>query len=106
MHILNKALNLRMVDPGVIFIDGTHIKASTNKKSSINPGSIPMTRQMTHTSVPREVFFGIPPQIGTESAPTEAGLPVAGDVLTKTNAKLAKKDEKFSTAISGRNTWI
>ena len=30
-HILNKALNNRMVDPGVIFIDGTHIKASANK---------------------------------------------------------------------------
>lgn len=31
-HILNKALNNRMVDPNVIFIDGTHIKASANKK--------------------------------------------------------------------------
>ena len=31
-HILNKALNHRMVDPSVIFIDGTHIKASANKK--------------------------------------------------------------------------
>ena len=30
-HILNKALNNRMVDPGVIFIDGTHIKDSANK---------------------------------------------------------------------------
>ena len=27
-----KALNNRMVDPGVIYIDGTHIKASANKK--------------------------------------------------------------------------
>lgn len=31
-HILNKAVNNRMVDPSVIFIDGTHIKASANKK--------------------------------------------------------------------------
>ena len=31
-HILNKALNLRMIDPNVIFMDGTHIKASANKK--------------------------------------------------------------------------
>lgn len=31
-HILNKALNHHMVDPGMIFIDGTHIKASANKK--------------------------------------------------------------------------
>lgn len=31
-HILNKALNNRMVDPSTIFIDGTHIKASANKK--------------------------------------------------------------------------
>ena len=31
-HILNKALNNRMVDPTMIFIDGTHIKASANKK--------------------------------------------------------------------------
>ena len=31
-HILNKALNNRMVDPDTIFIDGTHIKASANKK--------------------------------------------------------------------------
>ena len=31
-HILNKALNNRMVDPRIIFIDGTHIKASANKK--------------------------------------------------------------------------
>lgn len=31
-HILNKALNNKMVDPSVIFIDGTHIKASANKK--------------------------------------------------------------------------
>ena len=31
-HILNKAINTRMVDPSVIYIDGTHIKASANKK--------------------------------------------------------------------------
>lgn len=31
-HILNKALNSRMVDPDTIFIDGTHVKASANKK--------------------------------------------------------------------------
>lgn len=31
-HILNKAINNRMVDPSIIFIDGTHIKASANKK--------------------------------------------------------------------------
>ena len=31
-HILNKALNNRMLDPSTIFIDGTHIKASANKK--------------------------------------------------------------------------
>ena len=31
-HILNKALNNKMVDPSAIFIDGTHIKASANKK--------------------------------------------------------------------------
>ena len=31
-HILNKALKNRMVDPSTIFIDGTHIKASANKK--------------------------------------------------------------------------
>jgi transposase/ribosomal protein L37E len=31
-HILNKALNNKMLDPSVIFIDGTHIKASANKK--------------------------------------------------------------------------
>lgn len=31
-HILNKALNHRMVDANAIFIDGTHIKASANKK--------------------------------------------------------------------------
>lgn len=33
-HILNKALNNRMLDTGAIFIDGTHIKASANKKKS------------------------------------------------------------------------
>lgn len=31
-HILNKALNNKVVDPSIIFIDGTHIKASANKK--------------------------------------------------------------------------
>lgn len=31
-HILNKALNNRMVDLSMVFIDGTHIKASANKK--------------------------------------------------------------------------
>ena len=31
-HILNKALNNRMLDASAIFIDGTHIKASANKK--------------------------------------------------------------------------
>jgi transposase len=31
-YILNKALNNKMVDPEIIFIDGTHIKASANKK--------------------------------------------------------------------------
>ena len=31
-HILNKALNNRMLEPSAVFIDGTHIKASANKK--------------------------------------------------------------------------
>ena len=31
-HILNKAINNRMVDPSAVFIDGTHIKASANKR--------------------------------------------------------------------------
>ena len=31
-HILSKALNNRMVEPSAVFIDGTHIKASANKK--------------------------------------------------------------------------
>ena len=31
-HILNKALNNKMLDPSAIFIDGTHIKASANRK--------------------------------------------------------------------------
>ena len=31
-HILQKAINNRMVDPKAVFIDGTHIKASANKK--------------------------------------------------------------------------
>ena len=31
-HVLNKAINHRMVDPSIIFIDGTHIKANANKK--------------------------------------------------------------------------
>lgn len=31
-HILNKMLNHRMVEPSVLFIDGTHVKASANKK--------------------------------------------------------------------------
>ena len=34
-HILNKALNNRMVDPRTVFIDGTHIKASANKKNRL-----------------------------------------------------------------------
>jgi len=31
-HILNKAVNNRMLDPSEVFIDGTHIKASANRK--------------------------------------------------------------------------
>jgi hypothetical protein len=31
-HVLNKAINNRMLDPSIIFVDGTHIKASANKK--------------------------------------------------------------------------
>lgn len=31
-HILNKALNNKVVEPSMAFIDGTHIKASANKK--------------------------------------------------------------------------
>ncbi len=31
-HILNKALNNKIVDTSMVFIDGTHIKASANKK--------------------------------------------------------------------------
>ena len=31
-HILNKMINHRMVDPSKVYIDGTHIKASANKK--------------------------------------------------------------------------
>jgi len=33
-HILNKAINNHMVDTSMIFIDGTHIKASANKKKN------------------------------------------------------------------------
>lgn len=35
-QILNKAINNRTVDPSIIFIDGTHIKASANKKKFHN----------------------------------------------------------------------
>lgn len=31
-HILNKMINHRMIDPSEVYIDGTHIKASANKK--------------------------------------------------------------------------
>ena len=31
-HILNKALNNKLLDTSAVFIDGTHIKASANKK--------------------------------------------------------------------------
>ncbi len=31
-HILNKALNNKAVEPSMVFIDGTHLKASANKK--------------------------------------------------------------------------
>lgn len=31
-HILNKSLNNRMLDPSMVFIDGTHIKASAIKE--------------------------------------------------------------------------
>lgn len=31
-HILNKGINNRVIDPEAVFIDGTHIKASANKK--------------------------------------------------------------------------
>ncbi len=31
-HILNKMLNHHMVEPSMVFIDGTHVKASANKK--------------------------------------------------------------------------
>lgn len=31
-HILSKAINNRMVKPEMVFMDGTHIKASANKK--------------------------------------------------------------------------
>lgn len=31
-HILNKAINNKMVDSSAVFIDGTHIKASANRK--------------------------------------------------------------------------
>lgn len=33
-HVLNKAINNKMVDTSVIFIDGTQIKASANKKKN------------------------------------------------------------------------
>ena len=34
-HILNKAINNRMVDSSAIFIDGTHIRANANKKKYV-----------------------------------------------------------------------
>lgn len=34
-HILSKAINNRLVEPSAIFIDGTHIKASANKKKHV-----------------------------------------------------------------------
>lgn len=34
-HILNKALNDKVVDPSMVFIDGTHIKAPANKRSGL-----------------------------------------------------------------------
>ena len=34
-HILNKALNNRMLDPSAVFIDGTHIKASAKEKHAM-----------------------------------------------------------------------
>ncbi len=53
-HILNKALNNRMVDPSVIFIDGTHIKASANKKK-FQKGQVAKAAKVYSGQLRREV---------------------------------------------------
>lgn len=53
-HILNKALNNRMVDPSMIFIDGTHIKASANKKK-FRKGMVEKTAKVYAEQLRQEV---------------------------------------------------
>lgn len=56
-HILNKALNNRMVDPSVVFIDGTHIKAMFVVCLFIK-SSIILWDENFNTTTFKQVIFG------------------------------------------------
>ena len=78
-HILNKALNHRMVDPNTIFIDGTHIKASANKKKY----------QKEQVAKAAKVYSG---QLRRE--------------VNEENVVRMKKGKRYTPHISGRSIWI
>ena len=78
-YILNKALNHRMVDPNTIFIDGTHIKASANKKKY----------QKEQVAKAAKVYSG---QLRRE--------------VNEENVVRMKKGKRYTPHISGRSIWI
>ena len=78
-HILNKALNNKILDPNAIFIDGTHIKASANKKKF----------QKEQVAKAAKVYSG---QLRRE--------------VNEENVVRMKKGKRYTPHISGRSIWI
>lgn len=86
-YILNKALNNRMIDPGTIFIDGTHIKASANKKK-FQKQEVAKTAKVYAEQLRREVNaerekLGKKP-VEDEDDGDDYGDPPSGGTVTKT----------------------
>lgn len=77
-HILNKAINNRMVDTSSIFIDGTHIKASANKKKfqkqqAENTAKIYTEQLRQEVNAEREKLGKKPIEEDDEEEPPKAG---------------------------------
>ena len=79
-HILNKALNHHMVDSSVVFIDGTHIKASANKKKyqkeQVAKAARVYAKRLREEVNEERAKLGKPPveEEGDDKAPPEGGM--------------------------------
>ena len=98
-HILNKAINNRAVDPSAVFIDGTHIKASANKKK-FQKEQVAKTAKIYEEQLRKEVNAERA-ELGKSSIDDDDDAPKGGGTAEKT---VSTTDPDCGMFVKGEHT--